>query len=241
LGLCVGVITSVGPDFELGHVLNDALITSLPAAATTTFENIYTSGGRHQVLHSRAETLTSKVVPSDWHTPVVHLGPVARECDPSLVDAFGDGFVGVTPQGWMRCWDQTGRVSHCLWEGAPGVLSRADAVVLSLEDVAGDESLVAQYTAQTQVLVVTEGAGGCTVYAEGRSRHFPAPDVDEVDPTGAGDVFATVFFVDLQRNGDPWQAARFANCVAAHSVMRAGLASTPGPEEIAHCRRHLEE
>ena len=86
------------------------------------------------------------------------------------------------------------------------MLARADAVVLSQEDVVGDESLIAQYAAQTRVLVVTEGAAGCTVYVEGRSRHFSAPGVDEVDPTGAGDVFAAVFFVHLQRNGDPWQA-----------------------------------
>ena len=118
------------------------------------------------------------------------------------------------------------------------MLARADAVVLSQEDAAGDESLIAQYAAQTRVLVVTEGAVGCTVYAEGRSRHFSAPTVNAVDPTGAGDVFAAAFFVQLQRNGDPWQAARFANCVAAHSVTRAGLTGTPRPEEITHCQRH---
>jgi sugar/nucleoside kinase (ribokinase family) len=60
-----------------------------------------------------------------------------------------------------------------------------------------------------------------------------------VDPTGAGDIFAAAFFVALQRVGDAWTAARFANCIAARSVTRAGLKSTPTPDEIVRCERDL--
>ncbi|MEV4374023.1 PfkB family carbohydrate kinase [Nonomuraea sp. NPDC049637] len=38
--------------------------------------------------------------------------------------------------------------------------------------------------------IVTEGAEGVTVHAEGRSDHFPALPTDAVDATGAGDAFA---------------------------------------------------
>ncbi|MBU0702270.1 MAG: ribokinase [Chloroflexi bacterium] len=239
LGCRVGVVTSAGSDLDLSYALDGVLVARFPAAATTTFENVYTPEGRRQVLHSLAETLTPTAAPPDWRATIVHLGPVARECDPSLVDALGDGFVGVTPQGWMRRWDQAGRVSRSRWEGAELWLARAAGVVLSEEDVAGDESLIAQYAAQTRALVVTQGAAGCTVYAGGHSRRFPAPATDEVDPTGAGDVFAAAFFVWLQRSDDPWQAARLANCVAAGSVTRVGLDGTPTPEEIACCERTL--
>ena len=241
LGCRVGIVTSASPDLDLSQALNGVLVARSPATTTTTFENIYTSDGRRQVLHAVAETLVPGMVPPDWRATVVHLGPVARECDPALVNAFGDGFVGVTPQGWMRRWDQDGHVSGCRWEGAEPLLARADAVVLSEEDVAGDESLVAQYAAQTRMLVVTQGAAGCTVHADGRSCHFSAPTVHEVNPTGAGDVFATAFFVWLQRSGDPWMAARFANCVAARSVTRVGLAGTPVPDEVVHCEQILRE
>ena len=241
LGCRVGVITSARYDLDLSGVLDDVTITRFPAATTTTFKNIYSAGGRSQVLHSVAETLTPAIVPSNWRAKIVHLGPVARECDPALVNTFGDAFMGLTPQGWMRRWDQAGRVSACQWEDAEPLLARADAVVLSEEDVGGDEALVARYAAQTRLLVVTQAAKGCTVHVAGQSRHFSAPVVPEVDPTGVGDVFAAAFFVRLQQDGDPWTAARFANCVAAHSVTRVGLSGTPDPEEVARCGRGLEE
>ena len=237
LGCSVGAVTSASPDLDLSQVLDGVLIACAPVAATTTFENTYTSEGRRQVLHSVAETLVPEMVPVDWRAGIVHVGPVARECDPALVDAFEDVFLGVTPQGWMRRWDATGRVSCAPWEGAEPWLARADGVVLSEEDVGGDENLVAQYAAQTRLLVVTDGVDGCTVYEHGQARHFSAPTVREVDPTGAGDIFATAFFVSLRRTGDPWVAAHFANCVAARSVTRMGLAGTPTPDEVARCER----
>ena len=239
LGCRVGVVTSADPDLDLSHALDGVLIARFPAAVTTTFENVYTAEGRRQVMHGLAETLTPTAVPTDWRATIVHVGPVARECAPTLVDALGNSFVGVTPQGWMRRWDRAGRVSGSRWEEAEPWLARADAVVLSEEDVAGDESLVAQYAAQTRVLVVTQGVAGCTVYTDGHARCFPAPTVEEADPTGAGDVFAAAFFVWLQRGHDSWRAARFANCVAARSVTRVGLASTPSLREIANCERAL--
>jgi sugar/nucleoside kinase (ribokinase family) len=242
LGCRVGIITSASPDLDLSHTLDTILIACIPAATTTTFENVYTPSGRQQMLHATAETLTPEMVPPDWTIApngIVHLGPVAQECDPVLVDAFGDAFVGLTPQGWMRCWNQARQVSRCPWEGAELLLARADAVVLSEEDVMSDETLVNRYAAQTRLLVLTQGASGCTVYTQGQSRHFQAPAVQESDTTGCGDIFAATFFVWLQCSGDPWAAARMANCIAAQSVTKAGLDGTPTADEVKRCRQKL--
>jgi len=240
LGCRVGAITSASPDLDLNGVLNGVMIARFPAATTTTFRNIYSANGRRQVVHGVAGTLVPAMVPAHWRTAIVHLGPVAQECAPALVNAFGDAFVGLTPQGWMRRWDRAGHVRPCQWERAEELLARADAVVLSEEDVGSDEALVARYAAQTRLLVVTQAAAGCTVYVAGQTRHFPAPVVHEVDPTGVGDIFAAAFFVWLHRSGDPWTAARFANCVAARSVTRAGLSGTPSAEDVACCERALK-
>jgi sugar/nucleoside kinase (ribokinase family) len=237
LGCRVGVVTSANADLDLGQVLSDVRVARFPASATTTFENIYTADGRRQVLRGVANLLVPEMVPSQWKATIAHLGPVARECDPTLVHAFGDAFVGVTPQGWMRQWDEAGRVSRRRWEEAEQLLARADAVVLSEEDVYGDESLIAQYATQARLLVVTRGAKGCTVYTHGRVRSFPAPSVREVDPTGAGDIFAAAFFVGLQRSGDSAVAACFANCIASCSVARTGLDGAPRSREVASCEQ----
>ncbi|MFW6082627.1 MAG: PfkB family carbohydrate kinase, partial [Chloroflexota bacterium] len=237
LGAQVGVVTSAGPELDLGRALKDVLISRLPASKSTTFENVYTGRGRQQVIRSRAGQLGREAIPRDWVAGVVHIGPVAQECDPALVDGFKDAFVGVTPQGWMRAWDRTGRVRRIPWPEADHVLPRADAVVLSDEDVDGDETVIAEYAREARCLAVTRGGAGCTVYSDGSIRHIGAPQADEVDPTGAGDVFAASFFYALAQGHHAWIAARFANCIAARSVTRRGLLSTPSDREVAHCRR----
>ena len=238
LGCRVGAVTSAGPDFDLSGVLNGVRLALVPAAQTTTFENLYTSDGRRQVLHGRAETLFPHMVPPDWRPTVVHVGPVARECPLELAQAFGGAFVGITPQGWMRQWDEAGRVRYCQWEDAEAWLARANAVVLSDQDVPSGE-LIAQYATQARVLAVTQGPAGCTVYAGDQVRSFPVVAAQEVDPTGAGDIFAAAFFHLMARRGDPWLAARFANCIAAASVTRLGLSGTPIPGEVDRCREAL--
>jgi sugar/nucleoside kinase (ribokinase family) len=245
MGCRTGIVTSVSPDFDLNQTLDGILISRHDSATTTTFENITTATGRRQVLYGTAETLVPAMIPPEWRVDpangVVHLGPVAQECDATLLDAFGDAFIGLTPQGWMRCWTKDGYVSRCQWEEAEPLLSRADAVVMSDEDFGGDSDLAAHYAARTRLLVVTRGAEGCTVYADGRSHDFPAPVVSEVDATGSGDIFAAAFFRRLRCSADPGAAARFANCVAAQSVTRTGLDGTPTAGEIARCKQlHTE-
>ena len=64
------------------------------------------------------------------------------------------------------------------------------------------------------------------------SRRFRAPEIDEVDATGAGDIFAAAFFVRYLRTRDPWEATRFATLLASHSVARVGLNGIPTTAEI---------
>jgi sugar/nucleoside kinase (ribokinase family) len=244
IGRRTGIITSVSPDLEFDGALDGVAISRHSSATTTTFQNINTPQGRRQVLYETADKLVPAMIPPKWRVDpaqgVVHLGPVAQECDVALLDAFGDVFIGLTPQGWMRCWDHDGYVSRCTWEGAEPLLARADAVVLSDEDL-GDKGLSSHYADRTRLLVVTHGAKGCTVHTGGTSRDLPAPGVVEVDATGAGDVFAAAFFIWLRQSGDPWAAALFANCVAAQSVTRKGLSGTPTLEEVASCQRMAVE
>jgi len=83
-----------------------------------------------------------------------------------------------------------------------------------------------------RILVVTEGVNGARLYWNGDLRTFKPPQSSEIDPTGAGDVFAAAFFVRLSQTRDPWEAARFATLLASHSVTRIGLAGTPTPDEV---------
>jgi len=237
LGARVGVITSAAPDLPLSEILSGIEVLRLPSAQTTVFENIYLDGTRHQVIHAVAQPISSASIPPSWRrSKIVHLGPVAQELTADLVEGWGDALVALTPQGWMRRWDSAGRISPCRWEGAERLLQAADVLILSEEGVGGDWDEIEALARRAKIMVVTSGWQGATVFHQGEARHFPARPVVEVDPTGAGDIFAAAYLIRLEETGDPWESARFANCVASFSVEKPGIAGIPTPEQIASCR-----
>lgn len=242
LGRRTGILTSTGPEWPPPGLLPTVSQFSVPAPATTTFENRYHDGQRCQYLHAVAATLTPDMLPAAWTgTPLIHLGPVAGECDPAWGEQWaGRAFLGLTPQGWMRQVDGGGRVRQTAWAAAARLLPLASAVVLSLEDVGGDWALAEAFARQTALLVVTQGRDGSTLFTRGQARHFPAPAVAEVDPTGAGDIFATAFFIALAGGTVPEQAIALATCLASRSVTRPGLAGVPTAADLAACMRQLE-
>ncbi len=230
-GLKVGIVTACEPTLFVPE-FEDIHVIAHPSSETTTFENITTSEGRIQIIHRVAQNLNTTHIPETWlNTPIVHLGPVAREIDPSLVRAFPNSFIGATPQGWLRHWDEDGRVTLGEWPEATYVLEKLSAAVISIEDVHGDEKRIEEMMSSVRVLAVTEGFAGSRLYWNGDARNFRPPQVDEIDPTGAGDIFAAAFFIRLQATRNPWEAARFATLLASKSVTRRGLDSVPTVDE----------
>jgi sugar/nucleoside kinase (ribokinase family) len=235
LGMRVGIFTASGPETNL-NFLQGPLVVSAQSSHSTTFENIYTGNGRKQILHHQAERLSFDNVPENWRkASIIQLGPVAQEVDAVLPDLFAPSLLGLTPQGWLRAWDEAGQVMQTDWRYSEQALSRAGAVVFSVEDVGGDEERIEFMAAHTRVLAVTEAAAGARLYWHGDQRRFPAPAMQEVDATGAGDIFAAAFFIRLLATRDPWEAARFATQLSAYSVMRPGLEGIPTVEEIQAC------
>lgn len=224
LGCHTAVLTSAAADHDWEAVLPGLQVQNVAAEATTTFENVYTPQGRRQRILAVADRLTADQVPLAWrNVPIVHLGPVANEIDPAVIDLFDNSLVGLTPQGWLRRWSEDGQVYADHWPAAEQVLPRAAAVVLSQEDLL-NAAMLEHYCRLSRLLVLTAGRGGCTVYWRGQVRDFPAPGVTSVEETGAGDIFAAAFLVRLrQASEDPWDAAVFANHVASASITQVGL------------------
>ncbi len=235
LGVKVGIVTASGPETSLLS-LKDIPVISLDTPQSTTFENIYTDHGRIQYLRAQAVPIDFDAVPQAWrNSPIIHLGPIANEMQSVLPASFQPSLLGLTPQGWMRQWDAEGRVSLGEWNHSETALANAGAVVISREDVNGNDELIEYMAHQTRILVVTEGPAGSVLYWNGDRRRFRAPVVQEVDPTGAGDIFAAAFFIRLLNTRDPWEAARFATQLASCSVTRIGLEGIATPREIEEC------
>lgn len=233
LGRKPGIVTRLAPDFILPHVLHDIDVHRTSSAHTTTFHNIYRNGHREQFIRALADPIQPEDVPAAWeNVPIVHLGPLAREIDARFAKLFPKALVGVTPQGWLRQWDDSGRVRMRLWEEAPEILPHVDCLVLSEEDLNGNTGLIDEYAGLTRIAVMTQGSRGCIVFENGKATQVPGFPVSELDPTGAGDVFAAAFLIRLQETKDAIESARFANATASFCVQAAGVIGIPTREEV---------
>ena len=84
-----------------------------------------------------------------------------------------------------------------------------------------------------QNVLITLGSRGVYVNSNGRSEIVPSYRVKALDTTGAGDAFNGGFLTALSEGKDLWEAARFAQALAAISVQRLGTTpAMPTREEI---------
>jgi sugar/nucleoside kinase (ribokinase family) len=219
LGVRTAVVTSVDATYRLESILSGVDVHWVPAQESTVFENLTEGSIRRQKVFSVAETITADDIPTAWQrAAIVHLGPIAGEIAPDVIQQFSNSLVGLTPQGWFRRWDADGRVFPVEWPHAAAVFPLASAVIASVSDLP-NRAYLDKLRRWSPLLVLTHGKRGCTVYSRDEVKSFAAPEIREVNSTGAGDIFATAFLIRLrQTNGNPWEAAGFANEVAARSV-----------------------
>ena len=232
MGLSVCVITSCPDRYDLS-ALSGIRLHRQASPNTTTFENFYSERGRTQKLSAKAADLNLDSVPEEWRSAkIVHLGPIAREVDPDLLNHFPSAFIGITPQGWLRNWETSNYIQLTNWETIKDLLPKTDAVVLSIEDLHHDEDAGKEMAKHCRVLAVTKAAQGATIYWDDERCDLPAPESTDIDSTGAGDIFASAFFIRLHQTNDPIPAGIFANRVASASITRKGINSTPTRAEI---------
>lgn len=233
LGLQPGIVSAHAADLDVS-LLTGIPVLRVPSDQSTAFTNHYQGGRRTQMLTTLAEPLALTDIPETWRgTPIIHLGPVAQEVDPMLIRHLEAPFVGVTPQGWFREWDHAGRVAFREWPEAAFALERANAVVLSIEDVHNQHEIIDELAAAVKVLALTEGHDGARLYWNGDIKGYRADQYPHTDATGAGDVFAACFFWRYYNTKDPWEAARFATKTASLFVSRPGFTGIPTPDEIS--------
>ena len=246
LGLAAAIVTCASPAWlaSIPTHLPEIGLAGHTSSATTTFVNTYHEGFRTQFLQDRAGELTSEDIPAPWlNASTILFGPLDQEFTPALIrhiPRHPGSILAATPQGWLRRWDATGRVWPSPWTAANEVLPLLDVLILSHDDLlpfAGGnrtdaDAILAQWSTQIPLLVATDGRHGATLFQSGQKETFPAYPTIEVDPTGAGDVFATAFLVHLHHHKDPRQAVDFANCVASLSIEQEGISGIPTWEQV---------
>ncbi|MFK8009818.1 MAG: PfkB family carbohydrate kinase [Saprospiraceae bacterium] len=232
INLQTAILTSFGSDFEFQDRFQNISLHSIPSDQTTFFKNIYDGSHRQQFLLEKANNILTSYIPKNFQQPkMVLLGPIANEIDLGILDAFKDSMIAVCPQGWMRRWNSDGKVFHKMIDDWT-VFKKADMVILSEEDLDFQMDLIPQLAALFKILVVTKGENGADIFLHNNKHTFPSFPSKMIDPTGAGDIFATAFLIRFFETNDISQAANFANAAASFCIEKKGIQGIVSRKEI---------
>jgi len=205
------------------------------ADVPTTFVNEFHADRRVQTIRHWAGPIDLRGLPPHWrNAKIVHLGPVADEIDPRQCTGLTSGFLGVTPQGWMRDWPREtgGRVQHIPLRLPGELIGQIDCAVVSIEELVYTREVI-ERVGERRLSVVTMDKNGARVIAGGQPIELPGFNVKVKDLNGAGDVFAAAFFLKAaDKTVSARTAGRFANAVAALSLREIGVGSIPSQREI---------
>jgi len=233
LGWEAAVLTSAGPDFQPSRDLPDVPTFVRPSSATTRFANVYERDGtRHQTLSSRADDIELLPLPEEWRAPdALLLGPVAGEIPSAMAPSFEASSVGAIGQGWLRAFDGEGRVSAQDWPDPARTLAGVHVLFVSQHDLREGRD-PHDFLACVPMVVVTRGWQGASLLSRDGDLDVPGFPRPEVDPTGAGDVFAASFLVGYHERADPQEAAVFACCAASCAVEGVGASALGDRAEV---------
>lgn len=238
LGIRPELATRAAANVNIGELRAAACCTLLPSETTTTFANIYSSSGRIQYCYSPAAPITaSDLTPRMRQSKVVFLCPIMQEVASDIPACFSDdSFLAAGLQGWLRCLDGEGRVLARTWTPKKDFLRRLNVLILSREDIDYDLMRLYKLMEYVPMAILSNYKQGCDVFQRRgdqlHGQHVPARPASEVDPTGAGDIFATAFLVRFLETGLVWHAARFANVAASFGVEGKGASAIPTRQAI---------
>lgn len=206
---------------------------------TTTFENRYHNGVRTQKVLNIATPLHGPFPAGDvlFLCPVIDEVPLEEFVRPAQCRWVGAGL-----QGWLRQLDNDGTVQRkvplCLES-----FSKCDVVFLSDADLGSEHhDVLNELVRYVPMVVLTKNQHGARVYSKNRVFHVHAYPTIEVEPTGAGDVFAAAFLVALAKSEDPLRAAVSATCAASIVIEGPGIAPLERLNELpARLERYAQK
>ncbi len=166
----------------------------------------------------------------------LHLCSIALSAEPSRSAAL-EAMRAIREAGGWVSFDPNLRED--LWPDRQQLLSlldtafrQADIIKLSEDELAtlSDASYLAARIAdfgsryQPALLLVTCGSDGVWLWQSGTMQHFPAPSVNVVDTTGAGDAFVAGLLAALALEENPLDPRQLETAI--QQAQRSGAAAT---------------
>jgi sugar/nucleoside kinase (ribokinase family) len=247
LGWEAAILTSAGADFEPERELPGVPVFVHRSPATTCFANEYDADGtRRQVVSARADDVDLAPLPDAWRDPdALLLGPVAGELFALGATALEAGCVGAIAQGYVRAIAHDGVVAPRDWQRPGRDLLGVHVLFLSEHDLPDAQARARELLSCVPIVALTRGWRGLELLTRDGVHQVPSLPRAEVDPTGAGDVFAAAFLVRYHETADPLEAAAFGACAASCVVEGIGATTLGDRDEVlrrvAQRERMLED
>lgn len=226
-----------------------SMVKDIPGASTgCAFVCYYSDGSRDFLYHSRhaaagmthAEDLDmEKLQGTKWF----HLTGYNMSVSKSLQETCYR-IVDELPEGSRISFDPNIRPESLsveeVRELCRPVIEKASIIFPSKTEAAlftgcaTDEEGCRLWADQGKLVVLKNGSEGCIIYQGNEKIPVPSFQVEEVDPTGAGDTFCGAFLTALIEGKPLSECGRFACAAGAMSVRKQG------PMEGAPSRAELE-
>lgn len=197
-------------------------------------------GGERSFVFYRHPSADMLMTPDDVDLSVIdaqkifHFGSITLIGEPSRSATLA-AVTHARDKGLTISYDPNLRLA--LWpdaaaarDGMRSGLDYAHMVKVSDEEVVfltGGSDVRSLWRDQMQIIVVTHGAKGATVYTRGSNYFMPGFSVAAVDTTGAGDGFVAGVLVGMLDYGDRYlehmnEILRFANAVGGLTTTKRG-------------------
>lgn len=217
------------------------------AGPVTVFENTYSAGVRKQRAWAGGDIDRADVPQAAFDAPGLLIGPVLQEVDPAIMHTPRTGCLMLDAQGFLRQLSTVGDVILRMTPDAETALRHCDILKVDAREAAvitstGDIETAGRHLFRMgpRTVIITQGRDGAFFYDGTRFMQIRAPEVDVVDPTGAGDVFSAAFLVRYIASGNLAAAGRFAVTAAALSTRGFGASALPSETEISSLiKRHF--
>ena len=220
----VTMYSSFAEDFPIESLNPKIRLIKNISKKTTKFILSYENDLREFEIQSEATKLDlSKLTKSIDKYDIVFFAPIFQEIDINqvnqLVNSNNKYFVGV-PQGWIRIRDNKKIIINF---NKLKFLPKFEIIFFSEEEIQSSNLNINDLKNLAKILVITRGQIGSTIFYQKQSFDFSSYNVESIDTTGAGDIYAATFATTFFLTKELIYSANLASKIAAESTKYWGM------------------
>ncbi len=254
IGAKVSAVSKVGVDYRDEYLLkliragidiSDVHLCPSPCR-TTNYYLSYEEDERELILKSKCEDIYPKDI-SKKNLAVENMifSPVAGEIPLETLRYCvenSDAMICLDPQGYLREFDENGKVRHKRWENASLYLESVDILKLSEREsiaMTGTRDLTEALRKLSnfgpKMVIISLGERGSIIFDKKDNKIYDIPAIRpriEIDFTGCGDAFFAAFLIEYQKTKDVYRSGIFGSSAASFVAEGPGLSVFGTREEI---------